>query len=137
MYFKTVNVNHGWMSTVDEKTGYGNIKREDFVRLLENHGFRVDEAKDLTLEYKFSKKFSEGFIQNTILTAFPEIVGVEREEFFKEFISRADQLKNFVSFSTLRLGNSQFLNIMIFFLQDSDVTPVGGIQIIGEKISEI
>ena len=98
MHFKTVNVNHGWMSTVDEKTGYGNIKREDFVKLLESHGFRVEEAKDLTLEYKFSKKFSEGFRQNTISTAFPEIVGVEREEFFKEYINRADQLKKIVSF---------------------------------------
>ena len=42
MHFKTVNVNHGWMSTVDEKTGYGNIEREDFVKLLESHGFRVE-----------------------------------------------------------------------------------------------
>ena len=98
MHFGTVNVNHGWMSTVDEKTGYGNIEREDFVKLLESHGFRVEEAKDLTLEYKFSKKFSEGFRQNTISTAFPEIVGVEREEFFKEYINRADQLKKIVSF---------------------------------------
>ena len=86
MHFKTVNVNHGWMSTVDEKTGYGNIKREDFVKLLETHGFRVAEAKDLTLEYKLSKKFAEGFMQNTISTGFPELVGVEREEFFKEYI---------------------------------------------------
>ena len=63
MYFKTVNVNHGWMSTVDEKTGYGNIKREDFVRLMESHGFRVDEAKDVTLEYKLHPDFVEGFVQ--------------------------------------------------------------------------
>ena len=98
MHFGTVNLNHGWMSTVDEKTGYGNIEREDFVKLLEGHGFRVKEAKNLTLEYKLSNKFSEGFRQNTILNAFPELVGVEREEFFKEYISRANQLKKIVSF---------------------------------------
>ena len=97
MHFGTVNVNHGWMTTVDEKTGYGNIRREDFVKLLESHGFKVADAKDLTLEYKLSKKFSEGFRQNTILSAFPEIVGVEREEFLQEFLSRADQLKKIVS----------------------------------------
>ena len=93
MHFKTVNVNHGWMSTVDEKTGYGNIKREDFVRLLESHGFRVDEAKAVPLEYKLSKEFLEGYIQKTIRTAFPEIMGEEREEFFKEYITRVDRLK--------------------------------------------
>ena len=113
MHFKTVNVNHGWMSTVDEKTGYGNIKREDFVKLLESHGFRVAEAKDLTLEYKLSKKFAEGFMQNTISTGFPELVGVEREEFFKEFISRADQLKKIVSLSHLQASH-HFFNIIAF-----------------------
>ena len=38
MHFGTMNFNHGWMSTVDEKTGYGNIEREDFVKLMESHG---------------------------------------------------------------------------------------------------
>ena len=42
MHFGTVNLNHGWMSTVDEKTGYGNIEKEDFVKLLESHGFRAE-----------------------------------------------------------------------------------------------
>ena len=93
MHFKTVNVNHGWMSTVDEKTGYGNIKREDFVRLMESHGFSVDEAKAVPLEFKFSKEFLEAYIQNTLLAAFPEIMGEEREEFFKEYITRVDRLK--------------------------------------------
>ena len=113
MHFKTVNVNHGWMSIVDEKTGYGNIKREDFVKLLETHGFRVAEAKDLTLEYKLSKKFAEGFMQNTISTGFPELVGVEREEFFKEYISRADKLKKIVSLSHLQAPQN-FFNFITF-----------------------
>ena len=102
MHFGTVNLNHGWMSTVDEKTGHGNIEKEDFVKLLESQGFRVDEAKDVALEYKLSQKFAGGFIQNTILKAFPEIVGEEREEFFKEYMARADLLKKVVSFSKQR-----------------------------------
>ena len=65
MHFGTVNVNHGWMATVDEKTGYGNIRREDFVKLLESHGFRVDEAKTVTLEYKLHHDFVERFVQET------------------------------------------------------------------------
>ena len=102
MHFGTVNLNHGWMSTVDEKTGHGNIEKEDFVKLLESQGFRVDEAKDVSLKYKLSQKFAGGFIQNTILKAFPEIIGKEREEFFKEYMARADLLKKVVSFSKQR-----------------------------------
>ena len=65
MHFGTVNLNHGWMSTVDEKTGYGNIEREDFVKLLESHGFRVEEAKDVSLDYKLHHDFVERFVQET------------------------------------------------------------------------
>ena len=60
-----MNLNHGWMSTVDEKTGYGNIEREDFVKLLESHGFRVEEAKDVSLDYKLHHDFVERFVQET------------------------------------------------------------------------
>ena len=45
MWFKVVNENNDWMSTVDKKTGYGNIDKDDFVKLLESHGFRVRSAK--------------------------------------------------------------------------------------------
>ena len=100
MYFKTVNVNHGWMSTVEEKTGYGNIKREDFVKLLESHGFRVAEAKNVTLDYKLHPDFVERFVQETILDAFPEIVGEEREQFFREYFARVKELEEIVSFTS-------------------------------------
>ena len=97
MHFKTVNVNHSWMSTVDEKTGYGNIDKEDFVKLMESLGFRVDEAKTVSLNYKLHKDFVKGFVQENIMNDFPEIQGEEREEFFKEYLPRVEQLNKVVS----------------------------------------
>ena len=97
MHFKTVNVNHSWMSTVDEKTGYGNIDKEDFVKLMESNGFRVDEAKTVNLNYKLHKDFVERFVEETILNDFPELKGEEREEFFREFIPRVEELNRIVS----------------------------------------
>ena len=94
-----VNLNHGWMSTVDEKTGYGNIEREDFVKLLESHGFRVEEAKDVTLDYKLHHDFVERFVEETIHHSFPEIVGEEREQFFAEYFARVRELEKIVSVS--------------------------------------
>ena len=98
MHFKIVNMHHDWMSNVDKKTGYGSITREDFVKLMEAHGFRVNQAETLTLNYKLSRDFVEGFKKKTILPAFPEIVGKDREEFFKEYIDRADKMEKIVSF---------------------------------------
>ena len=97
MHFKTVNVNHSWMSTVDEKTGYGNIDKEDFVKLMESLGFRVDEAKTVSLNYKLHKDFVKGFVQENIMNDFPEIQGEEREEFFREYLPRVEQLNKVVS----------------------------------------
>ena len=97
MHFKTVNVNHSWMSTVDEKTGYGNIDKEDFVKLMESLGFRVDEAKTVSLNYKLHKDFVKGFVQENIMNDFPEIEGEDREEFFKEYLPRVEQLNKVVS----------------------------------------
>ena len=92
-----MNVNHGWMSTVDEKTGYGNIEREDFVKLLEAHGFRVEEAKTVTLDYKLHSDFVERFVQETIVHSFPEIVGEQRDQFFTEYFARVKDLEKIVS----------------------------------------
>ena len=113
MHFKTVNVNHSWMSTVDEKTGYGNIDKEDFVKLMESLGFRVDEAKTVSLNYKLHKDFVKGFVQENIMNDFPEIEGEDREEFFKEYTTRRKQLNKIVSFMTFlhmcKLCNCVFL----------------------------
>ena len=138
MHFGTVNLNHGWMSTVDEKTGYGNIEREDFVKLLESHGFSVKEAKDVTLEYKLHNDFVERFVEETILHAFPEIVGEEREQFFAEYFARVKDLEKIVSYRNPKTNNSEIK--LIKHHQDPDGyhdSRLGGIQIIGEKISNI
>ena len=97
MHFKTVNVNNDWMSTVDKKTGYGNIKKEDFVKLMERLGFKVEDAKTVDLDYKLHKDFVDGFLKETILNDFPELVGPDREEFFSEFINRVEELNKVVS----------------------------------------
>ena len=85
MWFKVVNENNDWMSTVDKKTGYGNIDKDDFVKLLESHGFRVRSAKPIILNYKFSKVFLDNFVKHAYSDDFPELVGDERKEFFQEF----------------------------------------------------
>ena len=88
MWFKVVNENHDWMTTVDKKTGYGNIDKDDFVKLLESHGFRVRSAKTITLNYKFSKVFLDNFVKHAYADDFPGLVGDERKEFFEEFNTR-------------------------------------------------
>ena len=136
MHFKTVNVNHSWMSTVDEKTGYGNIDKEDFVKLMESLGFRVDEAKTVSLNYKLHKDFVKGFVQENIMNDFPEIEGEDREEFFKEYLPRVEQLNKVVS--------HVLFNLIVFqryiFFKDCDGyydSNLGGVQIIGEKVKDV
>ena len=83
------------MSTVDQ-TGYGDIIQEDFVRLMESKGFRVDHARTIPLEYKLDKDFVKNFFKQTIMTSFPELVGDKRTEFFKEYIPRVRELSTIV-----------------------------------------
>ena len=109
------------MTTVDEKTGYGNIRREDFVKLLESHGFRVDEAKTVTLDYKLHPDFVERFVQETILGSFPEIVGEEREQFFTEYLARVKDLENIVSFTN---QNNEIKNNLFLRIQMATITLV-------------
>ena len=96
IHYKTVHVNNSWMSTVDQ-SGYGNITEEDFVRLIESKGFRVDEAKTIPLEYKFDRDFIKNFFKETIMTSFPDLVGEKRKEFFNEYIPRVRELSTIVS----------------------------------------
>ena len=105
IHYKTVHVNNSWMSTVDQ-SGYGNITEEDFVKLLESKGFRVDDAKTIPLEYKFDKDFIKNFFKQTIMTSFPDLVGEKRTEFFNEYIPRVRELSTivrnlFLSFSII------------------------------------
>ena len=96
MHFKTVNVNHDWMTTVDKKTGYGNIKKEDFTKLLKSNGFKVNDVKNIDLDYKLQKDFVDNFVKDAILNDFPELVGGEREQFFAEYIPRVEKLSKIV-----------------------------------------
>ena len=87
MHFKTIHVNNSWMSTADSH-GFGYIKEEDYVKLMEAHGFRVDDAKTVPLKYMLDRDFVKNFFKSTLLTSFPELTGETRKEFFTEFISR-------------------------------------------------
>ena len=84
------------MSTVD-KNGYGDITQDDFVKLMETNGFRVDQAKTIPLEYKLDNDFVKNFFKQTIMTSFPELVGDKRMQFFKEYIPRVRELSSIVS----------------------------------------
>ena len=95
-HYNTVNTNNYWMSNVDKKNGYGNIKAEDFVKLVESHGFRVDDLKIMGLDYKISEELVKGFVEAAYQTVWPEITGVEREEFFTDFFERSEKLKHMV-----------------------------------------
>jgi len=117
MHFKTVHVNNSWMSTVDSD-GFGYIEEGDYIKLMENHGFRVDDAKTIPLNYVLNKDFTKNFFKSTLLTSFPELTGDNRRHFFNEFIERIKE-------------QSQ---------PDADgfqKANVDGIQIFGEKVKDI
>ena len=100
MHFKTCHQNNSWMSTVD-KHGYGNIIAEDFTKLMENHGFRVDDAQTIPLKYKFEESFIKNYFKSVVLTSFPELQGETRKKFFTEFIPRVKELNTLVSFNLI------------------------------------
>ena len=79
-----------------DQSGYGNITQEDFAKLIESKGFRVDEAKTIPLDYKLDKDFVHNFFKQTILSSFPELVGEKRKEFFSEYIPRVRELSTIV-----------------------------------------
>ena len=113
IHYKTVHVNNSWMSTVDQ-TGYGDIIQEDFVRLMESKGFRVDHARTIPLEYKLDKDFVKNFFKQTIMTSFPELVGDKRTEFFKEYIPRVRELSTIVS-GIILISHSTEVHTMLIF----------------------
>jgi len=117
MHFKTVHVNNSWMSTADSN-GLGFIEEGDYVKLMESHGFRVDDAKTIPLKYKLDKNFTKEFFKSTLLTSFPELTGDNRNLFFTEFIGRVKEQ-----------GQPDADGFSNAFLD--------GIQIFGEKIKEI
>ena len=80
-----------------DQSGYGNITEEDFVKLIQSKGFRVDDAKTIPLEYKLDRDFVHNFFRQTIMTSFPELVGEKRKEFFNEYIPRVRDLSTIVS----------------------------------------
>jgi len=117
MHYKTVHQNNSWMSTI-EKHGYGGIIENDFVKLMENHGFKVANAKTIPLKYKFEVDFIKNYFKTVVLTSFPELQGETRKEFFNEYIPRVKEMTK-----TDEDG-----------LYDSNVD---GIQIFGEKFKDI
>ena len=134
MHFKTVHQNNSWMSTVN-KNGFGDMITEDFVKLMENHGFRVDDAKTVPLKYKFETDFIRNYFKSVVMTSFPELQGDTRKKFFNEFIPRVKDLTQLVCHSVCL--SFTFLSN---FLKDSDGyydSNVDGIQIFGEKIKTL
>ena len=134
MHFKTVHVNNSWMSTVDSN-GFGYIEEGDYIKLMEDHGFRVDNAKTIPLKYVLNKDFTKNFFKSTLLTSFPELTGDNRRQFFTEFIERIKEQSQPVSNNTQPQDGT-----FTCFVQDEDgfqKAYVDGIQIFGEKVREI
>lgn len=84
-HFKTVHRNNTWMSTVDHK-GNGPIIEQDYVKLMQNNGFKVKFSKNQPLNYVFNDDFIRNFFKSTILTSFQELEPKEREMFLEEFV---------------------------------------------------
>jgi len=131
MHFKTVHVNTGWMTTADETVvkeargennfggaGNGYIEESDYVKLLDNHGFKVDSAKTIPLRYMLDKNFTRNFFKSTLLTSFPELQGNIRKEFFSEYIERVK--------AQTKPAEDGFSEAF-----------VDGIQVFGEKIKDV
>ena len=132
MHFKTVHVNNSWMSTADSN-GFGYVEQGDYVKLMENHGFRVDDAKTIPLKYVLNKDFTKNFFKSTLLTSFPELTGDNRNQFFTEFIGRIKE-------QSQPVGKLITFLFLFFTFQDADgfsKAYVDGIQIFGEKIREV
>ena len=107
------------MSTVDQY-GFGSIEKNDYVKLMEKHGFRVDSAEDILLKYAVSWKFSKNLIQTKVLTGFPELYGEDRRKFCSEYMDRIEQ-QNTLDPDEL----------------DTESSLLDGFQIFGEKVREI
>jgi len=86
-HFKTVHRNNSWMSTVDQK-GYGPIIEQDYIKLMENNGFKVTYSKSQALNYVFHDDFIRNFYKSTILTSFNDLESKEREKFMEEYVTR-------------------------------------------------
>jgi len=86
-YFGTVHRNNSWMTTVD-KNGIGPIVESDYVKLMENSGFKVAGSKSLALNYVFQRDFTRNFFKSKILTGFPQVQGEGRKAFFDEYVRR-------------------------------------------------
>ena len=84
-----------------DKHGYGNITAEDFSKLMEALGFRVDDAQTIPLKYKFEESFIKNYFKSVVLTSFPELQGETRKKFFTEFILRVKELNTLVSFNLI------------------------------------
>merc|ERR1712168_263875 len=95
-HFKTIHRNNTWMSTVDHK-GNGPIIEEDYIKLMENNGFKIEYSKSQSLHYVFNEEFIRNFFKSTILTSFNELQGKEREMFMEEFVRRLREKRQLTS----------------------------------------
>ena len=137
LHYSTVHVNNGWMSTVDEY-GFGNIIEGDLVRLMENKGFRVDQAETLPLDYKLSKEFVEKVYEPNFFESFPKVDIQTRIRLSEEYNSRVKEMSNIiVSIKDERFLNHNFLKcfrLLAFFVQDGYYHECHDfIKIFGEK----
>jgi len=86
-YMGTVHRNNSWMTTVN-KDGIGPIVESDYVKLMENSGFKVAGSKSLALNYVFQRDFTRNFFKSKILTGFPQLQGEGRKAFLDEYLRR-------------------------------------------------
>jgi len=86
-HFKTVHKNNSWMTTVDNK-GNGPITERDYVKLMENNGFKVDFSQNQQFYYVFNEDFMRNFFKSNIRTCFNELQEKEKEQFMEEFVRR-------------------------------------------------
>jgi len=86
-YFGTQHKNNSWMSSVDAN-GRGPVTEADYIKLMENNGFKVAFSEAKTVNLTFSEDFMRNFFRTVILPALSDMQEKEKQQFLDEYVRR-------------------------------------------------
>ncbi|XP_023348463.1 uncharacterized protein LOC111717188 [Eurytemora carolleeae] len=109
-----LQVNSDWMSNRDTD-GSGPILEKDYVKMMEEHGFKVHMSQTLTLEYILSREFIDNYFKTRVLTGFKSLQDDKRELFLTEY--------------KRRMENKDTLKVVNY--------PMDVFQVLGQKVEEL
>jgi len=83
----TTHKNSSWMTTLDSN-GYGPITEKDYVKLMENNGFKVAHSENKTAYLVFSEDFIKNFFKTIIKPALTGMPEKDKQLFLEEYVRR-------------------------------------------------